>query len=679
MKAPQQSDRTVTTNFTGGSEFAMGIHEDAMEMVMESLAGLYSDQITAMLREYATNAIDAHIMAGVTRPIEVTLPKTLQPTLSIRDYGIGLDEADLRLIYSQYGASTKRDSNDFNGMLGFGCKSALAYSDVFNVTSVKDGVKTFCAVSREDGGAKFRVLDKTTTSEGNGTTVEIPVGDRRDQSACAEKAAKLYAYFEKGTVLVDGVAPKPFEFDSQVDDHTWITKRDRYTYSDQPSFIVMGNVPYPAPIQHGLAEGYGVVIKVPIGAVEFTPSREALKLNKTSTKQTIASLEARLHKHLQTIVQREVDAAATPLDAIEVVKKWRAALRFDPNPDASPLKYRGRAIPNRLSAGVTGQKDQYGRDIPKLFTFVQHNAHKLAAHQNTQYVDAAALKDCIWVKNFDQAGFTPTTKKKMQAWADNRSRTINVPAPRSWVLTSGEPPEFEFWAQDNVILDWNTDLKPIKLATATVGGSYYRPGRPTGSYEGWVDGNYGHVVAGDIDTSKPVYYYHGNKGEASRYEGTLQTANPNGYTFIHMPGNRIDKFKRDFPAAVYATQGCQNAYKAWAATLSADQRKAMFMDDQGWTDSFRVLGRLAGTIDDPAVREAVRIAKVNVEPLKKAQRAFRYVVGLSDLGVRFDNPLARYPLIHQATSYGNLKLVNQGHIMLYLNQAYAAYKRGALK
>ena len=36
---------------------------------------LYSDKITAVLREYSCNAVDAHVEAGIgDRPIEVTLP-----------------------------------------------------------------------------------------------------------------------------------------------------------------------------------------------------------------------------------------------------------------------------------------------------------------------------------------------------------------------------------------------------------------------------------------------------------------------------------------------------------------------------------------------------------------------------------------------------------------------------
>ena len=73
---------------------------------------LYSDPELAVIREYSTNAFDAHIEAGVTRPIEITTPTHLCPFFKVRDYGFGLDVEDIREIYSQYGASTKRESDD---------------------------------------------------------------------------------------------------------------------------------------------------------------------------------------------------------------------------------------------------------------------------------------------------------------------------------------------------------------------------------------------------------------------------------------------------------------------------------------------------------------------------------------------------------------------------------------
>jgi sensor histidine kinase regulating citrate/malate metabolism len=126
MIATKNNSIQVESNVQG-EKIAMGIDPAAMAHIMSILTDLYSDPEYAVIREYSTNAFDSHIEAGQTRPIEVTLPTDLAPFLTIRDFGIGLDAEGIESIYSLYGASTKRNTNDQVGMLGLGCKSALTY------------------------------------------------------------------------------------------------------------------------------------------------------------------------------------------------------------------------------------------------------------------------------------------------------------------------------------------------------------------------------------------------------------------------------------------------------------------------------------------------------------------------------------------------------------------------
>jgi len=133
---PPKSRRTLET---GGAHAtaAFGISSKDTAHVMGLLReGLYTDRIKAVLREYATNAWDAHRSSGRGDvPIEVTLPTAQDPTLSIRDHGPGMSHADVMTVYTQYGASTRRDSNDVVGMMGIGSKSAFSYVDSFTRAS----------------------------------------------------------------------------------------------------------------------------------------------------------------------------------------------------------------------------------------------------------------------------------------------------------------------------------------------------------------------------------------------------------------------------------------------------------------------------------------------------------------------------------------------------------------
>src|SRR4051812_4240346 len=131
---PDRNAAVIQDN-VGGERVLMSIDPEAEEMVIKSLTDLYNDPEYAVVREYSTNAWDAHVEAGVTRPVEITLPTRWDPVLKIQDFGIGMTADDMRDTYSKYGTSTKRTTNSQTGMLGFGCKSALTYTQAFTVES----------------------------------------------------------------------------------------------------------------------------------------------------------------------------------------------------------------------------------------------------------------------------------------------------------------------------------------------------------------------------------------------------------------------------------------------------------------------------------------------------------------------------------------------------------------
>lgn len=105
-----------------------GISRDDEVHVLTMLRDtLYSDKPLAVLREYSSNAWDAHRDAGkVDVLIEVTLPTAMEPTLRIRDHGCGISLDDMLGRFLKAGASTKRGSNNTVGTLGIGRLSGFA-------------------------------------------------------------------------------------------------------------------------------------------------------------------------------------------------------------------------------------------------------------------------------------------------------------------------------------------------------------------------------------------------------------------------------------------------------------------------------------------------------------------------------------------------------------------------
>ena len=139
---------------------------------------LYSNKIGSIVRELASNARDAHRAVGkLHEPFKISLTsKSLfyygQPCFSIKDNGPGLTEEEVMNIYSVYGASNKRDSNEFTGGFGIGSKSPFSYTESFTVISIVDGVKnTYCAFIDKDGFPSITKMGTSETEEGNGLEV----------------------------------------------------------------------------------------------------------------------------------------------------------------------------------------------------------------------------------------------------------------------------------------------------------------------------------------------------------------------------------------------------------------------------------------------------------------------------------------------------------------------------
>lgn len=276
---PEVRDVTVTRNFSEDEGFDVSIDMSNIAHIISQLTNLYSDPLLAVIREYSTNAFDAHVEAGVTDPIEVTLPGRFGGDFVVRDHGIGMTLDTLRFVYSKYGASTKRHTNDLNGMLGFGCKAALTYVKSFSVQSVMGGVKVSASVHlNEEGIGRFEILDTCSTDEGNGTVITIPV-KRTDVADFTEKAREFYAGWKSGTVLIDGVAnvnrgdkPGLLKIGGAV-----LIPAERTWGRTTAAYVVMGNVTYPISNRVPLVQAaYDVYFELPTGSVNIVPSREAL-------------------------------------------------------------------------------------------------------------------------------------------------------------------------------------------------------------------------------------------------------------------------------------------------------------------------------------------------------------------------------------------------------------------
>lgn len=301
------------------------IHEAAYGVLMDMLSNIYSNAAKAVLREYSCNGWDEHRKHSVERPVEVTLPSLLQPTLVIRDFGsAGLSRDRVMEVFGTYGLSTKRDSDEEVGGFGIGSKAAFALGHQFMVTGYKDG-QMFSALFtlNNDGTGSCSVVYEGPTDQPNGVEVSLGVDDVDNM---VENARQFFQFWDRGDVLVDGEEPTPiFERLERVSDEIFIDPEGR-----GEAFAVMGPVAYPIdrPLlrkvaayleEQGLGDAAGLplrltdsstdlYIRVPIGGVIPAPSREALR-DKERTVHTIGAVFYSLHQESAVKVQAEIDAA----------------------------------------------------------------------------------------------------------------------------------------------------------------------------------------------------------------------------------------------------------------------------------------------------------------------------------------------------------------------------------
>lgn len=343
-----------------GERINLRVDEAALSHIMDVVTNLYSDPIMAIVREYSTNALDSHILEGQTRPIEVTLPNGFAPSFKVKDWGVGLSAADMQEVYSLYGASTKRTSNDFTGMLGLGCKSALAYSTQFTVVGVKDGVKTVCLVKRDDDGSgSLTIVSEARTDEPNSVEVSVPSSDHGDFEQAAHD---LFQYWEPGTVKVNGRDPE-FVWDKchKVTEAIYVQPEVHY---GRVTTAVMGGVPYEVGMLNLRRLG-NVIIKAPIGSFDFAPSREAVR-DTELTREWITQTEQEVMDYAAAYIKRAL------LDHSDI-EAWRAAALMGrswgfepkPTPDGCALTISQREVVVTYSLDYRGElrRTRSGADL----------------------------------------------------------------------------------------------------------------------------------------------------------------------------------------------------------------------------------------------------------------------------------------------------------------------------
>ena len=303
----QREHETIQAGGMGaGGKFTIAASAKAFEILSSNL---YQNKILAVIRETVCNAADAHTVAK--RPvseIQVHLPIYTEPYFAVRDYGAGLSRDDAMMLYTTYFQSTKDADNSQIGGFGLGSKSPFAVADQFTVTSWHGGTKNTYVCYKQDGLPRVNEVGSVPCGAETGIEVRVAVPTKDlTVTTWQTEARTLFRWWPEKPILNVNVF-----LDEDVNDPRSVLLKSDDMVDGLPAWtfykggtgvglcVLMGRVPYslnlyaipgiPADLQKKFLHKH-MMLALPIGAVDISPSRETLSYDAATCKKLVATLE----------------------------------------------------------------------------------------------------------------------------------------------------------------------------------------------------------------------------------------------------------------------------------------------------------------------------------------------------------------------------------------------------
>lgn len=595
-------EKTITISGSSNLEQArsqqMGLDSASLPHLMRVLTNLYSDPEMAVIREYSTNAYDSHVEAGKGHvPIHVSLPNVFASEFVVRDFGVGMSEEEVFNVFGLYGASTKRESNDFVGQLGLGCKSALTFTNQFSLTAIKDGVKCVFSVHLDElGVGKITKLHEELTDSGNGVEVAIPV---KEVQSFNRKARRFYRFFPVMPTFVGGVSfPEEMKPEVIMEIEEGVRVIKSVGEDDYKDYIVMGGVGYPFrydekyPYERIVSNGT-LVIDAPIGSVDFTPSREELHMT-ARTKKFIEEKYSLVKAKVREKMEKEVKAAKTVWEFHTLLGKYGKDLR---RLGLSTMEYRG------LSFDVTGSSHiKFPQDSSRYS--VSSGRLSITDYGVSIYFDS--IESYAVVVNEGDVEPTSYTNTKIKAW-------INLNGGRRVILVPSTFTMFDEYKSK--LYDYMTLAqlkKKVKLANkkSSIVKRYDLVDFNATSYRGNVVG-YSKV---EVDEDEPIVYV--LKSDLKKDLDSFKEDAFKGVNLYAISKPQEKGFLRDYPGAIHVSKYAEDLAGKLIDELVADEELRLAMGIyKGLLD--HKLRYVAGKLplenwkdfDDENLRRVVKAAK----------------------------------------------------------------------
>lgn len=320
-----QVENMDTHAVIGGSDVqSFGISNNAEFYTLLS-DSLYSDKIMAVVREIMCNAWDAHLIAGKKNiPLEITQSNN---RLTIRDFGTGIPNDQIKPIYCIYGESTKTKSKLETGGFGLGSKAPFAYTEHFTVSNWHNGTKTVYAISRGSVETQGKPDIRTIVSvpdDDIGIEVSMPIKEKDIQRF--NELIRYIAHFGGMNVKFQGDQLDTINYD-EMKENFIIVRRPKGIESSSNIFLKYGSVVYPVSSKdeyykkykaieniiknrtdtYGFVENSNIIIfKADPNTITVTPSRESLEyseLTLNTLTDIINGFESKISKYIESSFQ----------------------------------------------------------------------------------------------------------------------------------------------------------------------------------------------------------------------------------------------------------------------------------------------------------------------------------------------------------------------------------------
>lgn len=384
---------------------------------------LYKYKVRTLVQEYISNARDSMRAAKNTKDkIIIHSPTNFSPIFKVRDFGTGMSERVVAEVFTKYGSSTKRESDDQTGGFGIGGKSAWSYTDSFTVVSYLNGIKTtYVAHTGVNNQGRLDTISSERTDEKNGIEIAVSVKQNDVNEFRRAIFRAIYFWNEIEKPIVKGVTEFPTKNDTlQVGKYIEVFKTsifpDFISWNNHiQSYVSIDGIVYPFPYEMAeldairrIVNGKNIVLHLPSsvlipsekGHIQISATREELTDNDT-TKMKLTEILKEVRNDLETHIKSHFSKVKSLQDFIEVWRSLGKMLNLEQFNQYKNIKIYHKSYSDKLMLSLN-KKDEFESNSlrrKKIMTYLtgEIELDKIYYNDNTesQIVSSRKLKNLL--------------------------------------------------------------------------------------------------------------------------------------------------------------------------------------------------------------------------------------------------------------------------------------------